>query len=329
MNLITAVIMFVLLSQDPTVGAGVAEKAQQNPRQDSDNSLHVARIVKDEGWMAITPANGLPGILRRVSPEGTVRDYILAVFPSSVSPTPRWRINGDYFYAVAQLPGNNGLGHILVRMPLKELKNYPSAEERSKGVISLPPIDYLSLAPLDPYVIVPDQPEESPKMMMKRADVIRHDFFINENEKISLAIIAEGKLELWEIESRNRWTSFASDESTDASTEWKRVAVIPIALSDRFILKANEGRLSLVTETGEVWQSDDRATFRKLNEAVTTDADGHSLLIEDTDKRQVWLSRTSEHGAVTGERLHPIIGTDGAPSDRVRTAARKLAERNR
>ena len=325
MNLhITTIIALALLLQDYGIGVGTL---QRNPQRNTDNSLQIARIVNDEIWMAIAPANGLPGILRRVSSEGTAQDYTLAVFPNHVSPTPRWRIKGEYFYAVAQLPGHNDFGNILVRIPLNKLTDYQSVEEleRSKGFIPLPPIDFLSLTPLDPVVIAPDSPAALQKTMMKRADVIRHDFFIDENENIFLAIIAEGNLELWKIESRNRWTSFAADEREDMSREWKRVAVTPITLSDRFILEINDETLSLITETGELWQSDDRKTVNKWREADNVALDGNSLIVVDTDQSQIWLRRDST-GKIAGDtQPHLIKGTGKAPSDRVLRAFEKLS----
>jgi len=49
--------------------------------------------------------------------------------------------------------------------------------------------------------------------------------------------------------------------------------------SDRFILEANNEGLSLVTETGDVWQSDDRTTVRKLNTAVAAKYSGFQMSV--------------------------------------------------
>lgn len=44
--------------------------------------------------------------------------------------------------------------------------------------------------------------------------------------------------------------------------------------------EANNEGLSLVTETGDVWQSDDRTTVRKLNTAVAAKYSGFQMSVQ-------------------------------------------------
>jgi hypothetical protein len=109
------------------------------------------------------------------------------------------------------------------------------------------------------------------------------------------------------------------------SREWKRVAVTPITLSDRFILEVKDETLSLITETGELWQSDDRKTFNKQREADNTALGGNSLIVVDTDQSQIWLGRDSTSKMAGDQQPHLIKGTGNGPSERVLRAFEKLS----
>ncbi|HEU0180469.1 MAG TPA: hypothetical protein VFV58_40035 [Blastocatellia bacterium] len=329
MNSIFAAIMLILLvTQGSQTDVSQSGDAKRKQRRDDDNSLRIARIINGETWYPNVFESG-PGTLSRISANGTAQDYFLTVFPDPFSPLPRWQVKGEYFYAVSLSPGSERMGYHLMRMRLLDLKKFQTKEEMQKAGVffTWPPTDILDLWPLNRTFAA----QHDLETITRWDESVYYDFTLDEQEKLTLVIITKGKLDVWELESRDYWklASDSSVEHKDPSKQWRRIGPLPAPFSARFIADSQDGSLSLTTETGEVWQSDDRSTFSKMNAAVTPKADGHSHLIEDTDKRQIWLSRNSENEAIAGEQLHLVKGENGEPSDSVRTAVQKLADRKR
>jgi hypothetical protein len=329
MNSIFSITMLVLLiAQGAPTDVSQSGEAKPNQRRDDDNSLRVARIVNGETWYP-NVFKGRPGTLSRISANGTAQDYFLTVFPDPFSPLPRWQVKGGYFYAVSLAPGSDRMGYHLMRVRLTDLKKFQTKQEMQKAgaFFTWPPTDTLDLWPLNRTYAA----QHNLETIARWDEPVYYDFSLDEQEKLTLVIITEGKLDVWELESRDYWdtASASSSERKDPSKLWRRTGHAPAPFSARFVADNQGGPLSLTTETGELWQSNDRSTFSKMNAAVRAKTDGPSLLIEDTDKRQIWLSRDSENEAITDEQLHLVKGENGAPSDRVRTAVQKIADRKR
>jgi hypothetical protein len=327
-SIFTITMLFLLIAQGGPTNVSQSGEAKRKQQRDDDNSLRVARIVNGQTWYP-SVFKGRPGTLSRISANGTAQDYFLTVFPDPFSPLPRWQVNGEYFYAVSLAPGSDRMGYHLMRMRLADLKKFQTQEEMRKAhaFFTWPPVDTLDLLPLNRTYAA----QHDLETITRWDEPVYYDFTLDEQEKLTLVIITKGKLDVWELESRDYWmsASASSSEDKDPSKLWRRTGPAPAPFSARFIADNQGGSLSLTTETGEVWQSDDRTSFSKMNAAVTDKADGDSLLIKDTDKRQIWLGRTSENEALTGENLHLVKGENGAPSDRVRTAVQKIADRKR
>jgi hypothetical protein len=88
------------------------------------------------------------------------------------------------------------------------------------------------------------------------------------------------------------------------------------------VAEIEDGRLSLVTETGELWQSDDRKKFTKRREADNIAPDGNNLIVVDTDQRQIWLGRDSTDKIAGDQHLRLVKGAGNGPSERVLRALR-------
>jgi len=80
----------------------------------------------------------------------------------------------------------------------------------------------------------------------------------------------------------------------------------------------------LISETGELWQSDDRKKFNKRREAGDIAPDGNSLIVVDTDQSQIWLGRDSTDKIARDQHLRLIKGNGKWPSERVLRALRSF-----
>ncbi len=68
------------------------EVAKSKPREENDNSLWIARIIKGEIWQPLNVGDKRRGIMRRVFADGTQRDYLLPIFPDAFGLIPRWQV---------------------------------------------------------------------------------------------------------------------------------------------------------------------------------------------------------------------------------------------
>jgi hypothetical protein len=100
-------VITILLSVTLTAPGQQDEVAKSKPREKTDNSLRIARIIKDEIWQPLDAGDKNAGILRRLFADGTQRDYVLTAFPDAFGLIPRWQVKGDYLYTVGMLPGTN------------------------------------------------------------------------------------------------------------------------------------------------------------------------------------------------------------------------------
>jgi len=318
------IVITILLSVTLTAPGQQDEVAKSRSREKADNSLRIARIIKDEIWQPLDAGDKNAGILRRVFADGTQRDYILTAFPDAFGLIPRWQVKGDYLYTVGMLPGTNQMGHVLLRAPIKDLVEARTKEEERKmhGVIhAFPPYDILGLTPLAP----PIYPPETKKDMEIGGSPDHYDLLVDDREILTLVITTWDKIALWELDSQDAWSSMAIGGRKGASQQWKRIASTKVPFKGRFVADLEGTRLSLVSETGELWQSDDRKTFNKRREADDIAPDGNSLIVVDTDQSQIWLGRDSTDKIAGDQGLRLIKGTGNRPSERVLRAFEELS----
>jgi len=140
-----------------------------------------------------------------------------------------------------------------------------------------------------------------------------------------LVVTTGDKIDIWELDSQDAWSSMRIGGREGVSKPWKRIVSATVPFKGRFVADAEEGRLSLVSETGELWQSDDRKTFNKQREADNIAPDGNSLIVVDADQSQIWLGRDSTDKIAGDQRLRLIKGTGNGPSERVLRAFKELS----
>ncbi len=324
MKLLFAVIM-ILLSVTLAMGQQ-DEVAKSKPREENDNSLRIARIIKGEIWQpldVVYDGDRRRGIMRRVFADGTQRDYVLTVFPDEFGLIPRWQVKGDYLYTVGMTPGSNRMRPVLLRAPIKDLvEARTEEEERKMSVIpGYPPYDLLNLTPLAPPTYPPGTKQ---KDMERWESPDRYDLLVDDREILTLVIITGDKIDIWELDSQGAWSSMTIGGRVGVSKPWKRIASTAAPFKGRFVAENEGGRLSLVSETGELWQSDDRKTFNKRREADDIPPDGNSLIVVDTDQRQIWLGRDSIDKVAGDQNLRLIKGIGNGPSERVLRALRSF-----
>jgi len=320
-----SVAIVTLLSVICTVLGQQDEVAKSRPREKTDNSLRIARIIKDEIWQPLDAGDKHAGILRRIFADGTQRDYILTAFPDAFGLIPRWQVKGDYLYTVGMLPGTNQMGHVLLRAPIKELVEARTKEEERKmsGVIhAFPPYDILGLTPLAPPIY---PPETKQKDIEGWESPDRYDLLVDDREILTLVVTANDKIDLWELDSHDAWSSMSVGGRKGVPKQWTHIFSTTAPFKGRFVAEIDGGRLSLVTETGELWQSDDRKTFNKLREANNITLDGNSLIVVDTDQNQIWLGRDATDGIAGDQQPHLIKGTGNGPSERILRAFEELS----
>jgi hypothetical protein len=131
MKLLFAVIV-ILLSVTLTALGQRDEVVKSKPREEDDNSLRIARIIKGEIWQPLYVGDKRRGIMRRVFADGTQRDYVLTMFPDAFGLIPRWQVKGDYLYTVGMTPGSNRMRPVLLRAPIKDLVEVRTEEEERK-----------------------------------------------------------------------------------------------------------------------------------------------------------------------------------------------------
>ena len=319
------IVITILLSVTLTAPGRQDEVAKSRPREKTDNSLRIARIIKAEIWQPLDAGDKHAGILRRIFADGTRRDYVLTAFPDAFGLIPRWQVKGDYLYTVGMLPGTNQMGHVLLRAPIKDLVEARTKEEERKmsGVIHVfPPYDILGLTPLAPPIY---PPETKQKDFEGWETPDRYDLLVDDREILTLVITTWDKIDLWELDSQDAWSSMAIGGRKGASMPWKRIASTKVPFKGRFVADLEGTRLSLVSETGELWQSDDRKMFNKRREADDIAPDGNSLIVVDADQSQIWLGRDSTDGIAGDQHLHLIKGTGNGPSERVMRAFEELS----
>jgi hypothetical protein len=320
-----SVAIVTLLSVIFTVLGQQDEVAKFKPREENDNSLRIARIIKGEIWQPLYIEDKKRRIMRRVFADGTQRDYIFTIFPDTLGLIPRWQVKGNYVYTVGMLPWTNQMGRVLLRAPIKYMVEDRTKEEERKmhGVIrSFPPYDMLPLTPLVPPTYPPGTKNED---MERWEDPDQYDLLVDDREILTLVITTGDKIDIWELDSQDAWSSMQIGGRQGVEKQWKRIASTTAPFKRRFVAEIEGGRLSLVSETGELWQSDDRKTFNKRREADNVALDGNSLIVVDTDQRQIWLRRDST-GKMAGDiQPHLIKGTEKAPSDRVLRAFEELS----
>jgi hypothetical protein len=320
MKLLFAVIM-ILLSVTLALGQQ-DEVAKSKPREENDNSLRIARIIKGEIWQPLDVGDK-SGIMRRVFADGTQRDYVLTIFPDEFGLIPRWQVKGDYLYTVGMTPGSNRMRPVLLRAPIKDLVEVRTEEEERKMSVihSFPPYDFLSLTPLAP----PTYPAETKNEDMERWESPdRYDLLVDDREILTLVIITGEKIDIWELNSQDAWSSMKIGGREGISKPWKRIASTAAPFKGRFVAEIEGGRLSLLSETGELWQSDDGKTFNKRREADDIAPDGNSLIVVDTDQRQIWLGRDATNKVAGDQNLRLIKGTGNGPSERALRALRSF-----
>src|SRR5215471_11952472 len=194
-----SVAIVTLLSVICTVLGQQDEVAKSRPREEADNSLRIARIIKGEIWQPLDAGDKNAGVLRRVFADGTQRDYILTAFPDAFGLIPRWQVKGDYLYTVGMLPGTNQEGHVLLRAPIKDLVEARTKEEERKmsGVIhAFPPYDILGLIPLRQPIFTPGT---EPEKMRRGEAPDRYDLLVNDREILTLVVTTKEKIDIWEL----------------------------------------------------------------------------------------------------------------------------------
>ena len=318
-------VITILLSVTLTAPGQQDEIAKSRPRDEVDNSFLIARIVKGEIWQPLYIEDKKRRVMRRVFADGTQRDFIFTIFPDTLGLVPRWQVKGDYVYTVGMIPGTNQLGRVLLRAPIKDLVEDRTKEEERKmhGVIrSFPPYDMLPLTPLVP----PTYPSGTKQEDMERwEEPDRYDFLVDDREILTLVVTTGDKIDIWELDSQDAWSSMRIGGPEGVSKPWKRIASTKVSFKGRFVANLEGARLSLVSETGELWQSDDRKTFNKRREADDIAPDGNILIVVDADQSQIWLGRDSTNGIAGDQHLRMISGTGNGPSERVMRAFEELS----
>jgi hypothetical protein len=299
-------------------------------RKSTDNSFRIVRIVKGETWRLDEGDGKKLKVLSRLSEDQTLsRTYILPALPDSFSPIPRWRINGDFLYMVSLRPGSERLGHTLMKVRVRDLKELPTEEmiKRSGGMISSPRGELLSLVPLNRAFAMQNQNLNN---KTRWDEPLWYDFLISDDEKCTLVIITEGKISVWELDTRNEsnWKFLSLDDEkkyprAGAPSEWKQVVEGPAPFSTRFAADLQEGQLTLISEFGDVWRADGQYHFLKFRDAAALSGGEvekpgvENFLIEDADNKEIWLADRASTGA--DRRTTPVIlvGSGAKSAERI------------
>src|SRR5262249_35688864 len=197
--------------------------------------------------------------------------------------------------------------------------------KRVNGLISSPSSSLLNLKPLN----------NTYALQYENLDTLRgwdepvwYDFLIGDNEKCTLVIITQGNLTVWEVDSRNNW-EFTSIEDRIQNApsglrgKWKQLAAIRAPFSARFGADLQDGKLTLMTETGDLWQADGKFSFQRSGEAATPlsmevmKAGVEPMLIEDTSAHQTWYAHYQKNGANRQLNLRLLKGAETKSNDRI------------